>query len=389
MIPRRLWLIFLYVLGGMLVLRVLLAWLIPLTIDLETLLGDLRKVQEESRNSGKRGEEIGEARLGELLFRGGNAGSGLLPGLWNHVSLSMPNADAIANALYVENLSPGANGEIDVQDAHYKETKRLVSAAVDRVTPSIRFFQRTLSLEWLILPLIYSCFIFAWLQIRAVRAREKEEFEQYARFKQDEQHGVFGILLDRVLSPPDYAPGDAQPPERSKRVAALRERFYYLYLDEEGYRDLHVVQLSSAIINAVKVDTTRDTLSAIVVGKIEEQKDRFESEMKLVDYALWAIPSLGFIGTVLGIGDALMLANRMIGADAANQPVEITRVTTALGLAFDTTFVALVLGIPATWLLRLCEMKFLGNLRNAESWIQQYLFSSLWDDGPQGLHGEP
>ena len=58
------------------------------------------------------------------------------------------------------------------------------------------------------------------------------------------------------------------------------------------------------------------------------------------------MPSLGFIGTVVGMSSALMLANGLFVA--ADKQVAIGEMTTQLGLAFDTTFVALAFGLIAS-----------------------------------------
>src|SRR3546814_14894752 len=64
----------------------------------------------------------------------------------------------------------------------------------------------------------------------------------------------------------------------------------------------------------------------------------------MVGYNAWAIPSIGFIGTVRGIGQALGLAYKAVEGD-------ITGVTSALGLAFNSTLIALVLSIVLMFVL--------------------------------------
>ena len=70
----------------------------------------------------------------------------------------------------------------------------------------------------------------------------------------------------------------------------------------------------------------------------DAESNRLDSEMAIIRYTAWAIPSIGFIGTVRGIGEALMRADQAIQGD-------VSGVTTALGLAFNSTFVALLLSI--------------------------------------------
>jgi biopolymer transport protein ExbB/TolQ len=58
----------------------------------------------------------------------------------------------------------------------------------------------------------------------------------------------------------------------------------------------------------------------------------------MIRYIAWAIPSIGFIGTVRGIGMALSEAHRAVEGD-------ILGVTENLGVAFNSTLVALLLSI--------------------------------------------
>lgn len=70
----------------------------------------------------------------------------------------------------------------------------------------------------------------------------------------------------------------------------------------------------------------------------ETESDRLDSELAMVRYIAWAIPSIGFIGTVRGIGEALGQAHRAVEGDIAG-------VTVSLGVAFNSTFIALVISI--------------------------------------------
>ncbi len=70
----------------------------------------------------------------------------------------------------------------------------------------------------------------------------------------------------------------------------------------------------------------------------DNESDRLDSELAMVRYIAWAIPSIGFIGTVRGIGEALGQAHRAVEGDIAG-------VTVSLGVAFNSTFVALVISI--------------------------------------------
>ena len=79
-------------------------------------------------------------------------------------------------------------------------------------------------------------------------------------------------------------------------------------------------------------------VSTAVRDICESEGGRLESELSIIRYLAWAIPSVGFIGTVRGIGNALGQAHRAVEGD-------ITGITSNLGVAFNSTFVALVISI--------------------------------------------
>jgi biopolymer transport protein ExbB/TolQ len=70
----------------------------------------------------------------------------------------------------------------------------------------------------------------------------------------------------------------------------------------------------------------------------DTENDRLDSELSMVRYITWAIPSIGFIGTVRGIGAALGQAHQAMQGDIAG-------VTSNLGVAFNSTFVALLISM--------------------------------------------
>ena len=59
----------------------------------------------------------------------------------------------------------------------------------------------------------------------------------------------------------------------------------------------------------------------------------------MVRYVVWAIPTLGFIGTVIGISLALAFA----GQADLQDPLLLAELTKRLAVAFNTTLLALVM----------------------------------------------
>ena len=99
-----------------------------------------------------------------------------------------------------------------------------------------------------------------------------------------------------------------------------------------------------AALRRFRVTRSVQDVSSVVDSVCEMETDRLDSELALVRYIAWAIPSIGFIGTVRGIGEALGLAHKAVEGD-------ITGVTAALGVAFNSTLIALMLSIVLMFVL--------------------------------------
>jgi biopolymer transport protein ExbB/TolQ len=99
--------------------------------------------------------------------------------------------------------------------------------------------------------------------------------------------------------------------------------------------------LPRALLNALRrFNTTRNIqdVSSSTNTITESEAERLESELSMIRYISWAIPSIGFIGTVRGIGEALAQADKAGQGDIAG-------VTQSLGVAFNSTFIALLISI--------------------------------------------
>ena len=84
---------------------------------------------------------------------------------------------------------------------------------------------------------------------------------------------------------------------------------------------------------------------------------RYEESYLLPRYISWAVPILGFIGTVLGISLAADGIRRIIGSDAGLSSLssDLSGAIAPLGIAFDTTLIALSLSVVLTLLLSLVQ----------------------------------
>ncbi len=102
----------------------------------------------------------------------------------------------------------------------------------------------------------------------------------------------------------------------------------------------------------------------------DSESQRLETELSIIRYIAWAIPSVGFIGTVRGIGDALAQANRAMEGD-------ITGVTESLGVAFNSTFIALVISIVLMFFIHQLQLLQERLVLDTENYCDENLISRM------------
>lgn len=88
-------------------------------------------------------------------------------------------------------------------------------------------------------------------------------------------------------------------------------------------------------------------VSEMLRAQAENDENHLESSYGLLAGIVWAIPILGFIGTVTGLSGAIGGFGAVLNTDASVSSLRdnLAPVTANLGVAFDTTFLALVLAM--------------------------------------------
>lgn len=115
------------------------------------------------------------------------------------------------------------------------------------------------------------------------------------------------------------------------------------------------LELRRFAIAAFLVAENISQIPAFLETKANSLIDRQQAGLALARYLIWAIPTLGFIGTVVGIGESLELTRDLQGLQPLRVAVAKSSVSTSIGVAFDTTFVALVLSLPAMFLFNVLQ----------------------------------
>ncbi len=154
------------------------------------------------------------------------------------------------------------------------------------------------------------------------------------------------ILNERKLLEADLVPvaeGMRILPEDTREFARQVQA-----LPEENQRML----LPRALLNALQRFSSTRNIQDVASSThtiCESEAERLESELSMIRYVSWAIPSIGFIGTVRGIGEALAQADKAVQGDIAG-------VTLSLGVAFNSTFIALLISIFLMFLVHQLQL---------------------------------
>lgn len=111
-------------------------------------------------------------------------------------------------------------------------------------------------------------------------------------------------------------------------------------------------------------------LSDAVESSLEALAIRQDSENSMIRYLIWAIPSIGFIGTVRGIGQALSMADKALAGD-------ISGMTNSLGIAFNSTLVALLLSIFLMFLFHQLQRLQDSEILDTQAYCDKYLLGRI------------
>ena len=143
---------------------------------------------------------------------------------------------------------------------------------------------------------------------------------------------VFQFMsLDKSALEP--VPNGGQPPERAPELQRQLSEL------SESLQDTYFVRRLREAIEFVRRKRSADTLDDKLRYLEELDLARMHTSYATVRIIVWAIPILGFLGTVIGI----TMAIAKLSPEALEN--SLPEVTSALGMAFDTTTLALTLSI--------------------------------------------
>ena len=140
--------------------------------------------------------------------------------------------------------------------------------------------------------------------------------------------------------------------------------------------DRQQLLLPRALLNALRRFASTKNIQDVSSSThtiVESEAERLESELSMIRYISWAIPSIGFIGTVRGIGEALAQADKAVQGDIAG-------VTQSLGVAFNSTFIALLISIFLMFLVHQLQLMQERLVFDSENYVDDKLIRHMKAD---------
>lgn len=169
----------------------------------------------------------------------------------------------------------------------------------------------------------------------------------------------------------DYLPTDPT-------VVILLNDLGDIYANLQSSADLRSTFLPRLIDRCIlQLQASRKTEQSALLLNTSMEMFIHEVDLRynMLRYICWVIPSLGFIGTVVGIGRALSIAGNGAGGENENLLGEITA---KLAVSFDGTFVALVLASILVLLQNIIQSREEHALNQAGQYCLDNLINRLF-----------
>ncbi|SKB04319.1 MotA/TolQ/ExbB proton channel family protein [Prosthecobacter debontii] len=180
----------------------------------------------------------------------------------------------------------------------------------------------------------------------------------------------------------DILPTDISQEVNSQNVSQFIDHLYGL---PSRLRDSMMVNRIRKGLELFEVRQNNGEVSGMLDAQSNIDGARIGGSYSLVKVFLWAIPILGFIGTVLGLSQAIGSMDLTNVSDMDKIMASIGNVTSGLGTAFDTTLLGLVLAMFLNFPMNALSKAEDDNLNNIDAFCNEVLMPRLNDGG--GLAG--
>jgi biopolymer transport protein ExbB/TolQ len=174
---------------------------------------------------------------------------------------------------------------------------------------------------------------------------------------------------------------DLLPTEEGARILPEDARPLLRKIDMNTARKGPLILATMARMALGKYAMSRSApdVGEVVRTQAEVEQYRLVSTMNIVQYLLWAIPAIGFIGTVRGLAGSFTMAS----SDEKDPAAFMAEASRYLNFAFDCTLVALVLSVIAMYFLHHVQRSEENLIIDCQQYCQEHLLLRLYDPQPE------
>ncbi len=173
------------------------------------------------------------------------------------------------------------------------------------------------------------------------------------------------LQLDKGL-----LPEDDETMLRLRDLGAIRTRV-------RGREDFFLQRLVARCVLQFQSSQSTDRANALLNSSLDLMQHEVDTKYSLLRYLVWVIPTIGFIGTVVGIAAAL---NEAGAADDFQDPALLGELTRSLGVAFYTTMLALVQSAVLVLAQNVTQAREEGALNRAGQYCLDNLINRLYEE---------
>ena len=168
------------------------------------------------------------------------------------------------------------------------------------------------------------------------------------------------------------------PTEDGARILHEDARPLLRQLDQTtaGRGPLILANMIRMALSKFATSRSGEAVSQTVRSQAEVEQGRLVSSMATVHYLAWAIPAIGFLGTVIGLAGSFSMTSRL------NDETFLSQATHHLTFAFDCTLVALTLSLVLMFLLHSIQRDEEALVLDCQQYCLEHLVNRTYEPEP-------
>jgi MotA/TolQ/ExbB proton channel family len=201
--------------------------------------------------------------------------------------------------------------------------------------------------------------------------------------------GILFLKIRKTRHQRDALLLDVLPDRLGRRInsSTVGKFIDHLYGLPEHLRDSMMVNHIRKGLELFEVRSNNSEVGSLLDAQSAIDANKIGGSYALLKVFLWAIPILGFIGTVLGLSFAMAGFG---AADLTNMDAlkgAVTSITSGLATAFNTTLLGLILSMLLIFPMSSIQKMEEDTLNNIDAFCNEVLLPRLDDSGSGGAQG--